>query len=320
MQNRIKACSVNPKDIKIRAGTFDNYPGYYTRTPALPHIVGFDCAGIVEAVGDQITHLSPGDEVYYSPSSLLQGGNAEYHLTDGRRVAQKPKILSMVQAAAMPLTWITAWEALVERLEIQTAEQAGILIVNGSGGVGSIASQIARAVLKLPVVVTTASREQTEAFSRAMGATHVVNHHGDIVEQIRALSLAVPIKYVFITHTPTSRYVKDAAAICAPFVKVCSIVQDKEMPMYGTEWMIKSMTFVWAIIMTKPYYGVDLESDRFILERLARLLDEGVVKCHLQQTLPLNLQGLREAHRLVEENGVIGKIGLEVDGAENAFQ
>lgn len=226
----------------------------------------------------------------------------------------------MVQAAAMPLTWITAWEALVERLNIESGEQAGILIVNGSGGVGSIASQIARSVLKLPVVITTASREQTEAFSRAMGATHVVNHHGDIVTQIRALDLPVPVKYVFITHSPTSRYVRDAAAICAPFGKVCSIVQDKEMPMYGTEWMIKSMTFVWAIIMTKPYFGVELESDRFILEQLAELVDGGAVKCHLQQTLPLNLRGLQEAHRLIEESGVIGKIGLEMEGVENAFQ
>jgi len=229
-------------------------------------------------------------------------------------MAHKPKSLTMVQAAAMPLTWITAYEALVERMGIQKGEQVGIFIVNGSGGVGSVASQIARTVLELPVVVTTTSRDETTKFSKSMGATHTVNHReDDLPGQIEKLRLKVPIKYIFITHTPTSKYIIDAAKICAPFGKVCSIVQDKEMPMYGTEFLAKSLTFVWALLGTKPYYGVDVESHGAILKELAALVDEGKVKCHLAETLPLTAAGIREGHKMIEKGGVMGKVGLAVD-------
>ncbi|KAK5126848.1 hypothetical protein LTR08_004583 [Meristemomyces frigidus] len=311
---QVKACSVNPVDTKVRNGTYDDYPDYYSRTPALPQILGFDGAGIVQALGPNAQGgFKPGDEVYYSGSPIRPGSNAAYQLVDSRSVALKPKTLTMVQAASMPLTWITAYEALVERLAITKGENAGILIVNGSGGVGSVASQIARTVLELPVVVTTTSRDETTRFSRAMGATHTVNHREDIVQQCRDLQLDPPIKYVFITHTPTAKYVVDAAAICAPFGKVCSIVQDREMPMYGTEWLAKSLTFVWALIGTKPYYHVDEDSHGKILKQLAAMVDEGSIKCHHQQTLPLTLDGLRRAHEQVEASGVMGKIGLAVD-------
>lgn len=309
----IKACSVNPVDTKVRAGTYDDYPDYYDNTPALPQIIGFDGAGTVKAVGDQVKDFKAGDEVYYAGSPIRHGSNAEYQLVDSRAVAHKPKSLSMVQAAAMPLTWITAYEALVERMEIKKGEKTGILIVNGSGGVGSVASQIARTVLELPVVVTTTSRAETTDFSKSMGATHTVNHREDIPDQIAKLKLDVPLKYVFITHTPTSKYIVDAAKICAPFGKVCSIVQDKEIPMYGTEFLAKSLTFVWELLGTKPYYGVDVESHGAMLKDLAAWLDEGKVKCHLSQTMPLTVQGLRDAHGKVEESGVMGKIGLAVD-------
>lgn len=139
---RIRGCSVNPVDTKVRAGTYDDYPGYYSRTPKLPQMLGFDASGIVDSMS----------------------------------VAFKPINLDWGQTASMPLTWITAWEALVERIGIQEGENAGILIGNGAGGVGSVASQIARKVLKLPVVITTASREETGA------ATHTVNHREDIVK------------------------------------------------------------------------------------------------------------------------------------------
>lgn len=219
----------------------------------------------------------------------------------------------MVQTASMPLTCITAWEALVERMEIRMGEQCGILIINGSGGVGSVASQIARHVLQLPVVVTTTSREETTTFSKEMGATHTVNHREDIVKQIKELDLEVPIKYVFITHTPASKYIQDSAAICAPFGKVCSIVQDKEIPMYGTEWMAKSLTYCWEVIGTKPLYGVNVDSHRQCLAELAVMIDEGAIKCHHTQTLPLTLDGIRKAHEQIEAGGSKGKIGLSIE-------
>jgi zinc-binding alcohol dehydrogenase family protein len=309
---RIKACSANPVDTKVRAGTYDDYPDYYTRTPALPQILGFDAAGIVESVGLDVTRFKPGDEVYYAGSPIRQGSNAEFQLVDSRAVALKPKSLDWGQAASMPLTWITAWEALVERMGIVEGEEAGILIVNGAGGVGSVASQIARRVLKLPVVVTTASRDETIKFSKEIGgATHVINHREDIAQQIDALKLDVPIKYVFITHTPTSGYLGPAAKICAPFGKVCSIVQDREMPMYGTEFMAKSLTFVWALLGTKPYYGVDVESHGRILDELRGLLDKGTVKCHCAQKLKLDEEGVRKAHEIIEGGKAVGKVALQ---------
>ncbi|KAK5125153.1 hypothetical protein LTR85_000829 [Meristemomyces frigidus] len=310
---KVKACSVNPVDTKVRNGTYDDYPDYYEHTPSLPQVIGFDGAGIVEDVGSDAHGFKTGDEVFYSGSPIRHGSNAEYQLVDSRSVAHKPKSLNMVQAASMPLTWITAWEALVERLEIKEGEKSGILIVNGSGGVGSVASQIARFVLKLPVVVTTTSREETTTFSKEMGATHTVNHREDIVKQIKDLKLDPPINYVFITHTPTSKYIVDSAAICAPFGKVCSIVQEKEIPMYGTEWMAKSLTFVWELLGTKPFYHVDVDSHGKILKQLAEMLDNGTVKCHHKKTLPLTVDGLRQAHEQIEASGVMGKIGLAVD-------
>lgn len=310
---RIKACSVNPVDTKVRAGVYDDYPDYYDRAPRLPQILGFDAAGIVETTGPNVTRFNAGDEVFCAGSPIRQGSNAEYQLVDAWSVAFKPKGLDWGQAASMPLTWITAWEALVERLEIPKGENAGILIVNGAGGVGSVASQIARRVLNLPVVITTASREDTIKFSKDVGgATHTVNHHADIVEQINAFRLDVPIKYVFITHTPTSAYLAPAAEILAPFGKVCSIVQDQEMPMYGTQFMAKSLTFVWALLGTKPYYGVQIESHGEILELLRDMLDKGEVRCHETQKLKLDQAGVTKAHDIVDSGKAIGKVSLEV--------
>lgn len=317
---RVHAASVNPVDTKIRAGTYDDYqvPGdpiaYFARAPALPQVLGYDGAGEVEAVGPDADKAgwNKGDAVYYSGAPNRQGADAELQLVDARSVARKPERLDWVEAAALPLTWITAWEALVERMEIKEGEKAGVLIVNGAGGVGSVASQIARHVLRLPVVVTTASRDETRRFSLSMGATHTVNHHADLPSQVAALGLPVPIKYVFITHR-TEQYLAPAAAICAPFGKVSSIVQTQELPMYETEWMAKSLTFSWVLLGTKPWYGVELDSHKQILDKLRELIDAGVVQTHLTQRLPLTAEGVRKGHELLAEGKVIGKIGLGVE-------
>ncbi|CAK4031035.1 Zinc-type alcohol dehydrogenase [Lecanosticta acicola] len=312
---KVQACSINPVDTKVRNGTYDDYPDYYSRTPNLPQILGYDGAGIVQAIGPEVHNFKPGDEVFWSGSPVRQGSNAEFQLVDNRSVALKPQNLNMVQAACLPLTWITAWEALVERMGIKMGEASGILIINGAGGVGSIASQIARKILQLPVVITTTSREETTAFSKDVGtATHTINHHSDnLAQQIESLNLDVPIRYVFITHTPASKYIVDSASLLAPFGKVCSIVQDEEIPMYGTEWMAKSLTYIWEVIGTKPLYGVDVESHRQLLIELAAYVGDGTIQCHHTETLPLTLDGVRRAHEMVEASGVKGKLGLSVD-------
>lgn len=312
---KVKGVSINPIDIKVRSGTYDDYPDYFEHVPTPYQTLGYDGAGVIEAIGPEVVGLKEHDEVYYAGSPIRHGSNAEYQLVDSRSVSRKPKKLSFTQAASMPLTYITAYEALVERMVIRKGEKAALLIVNGAGGVGSIATQIAKEVLGLPAVITTTSRPETTEFSKSMGATHTVNHHEDIVSQVRALKLPAdtPLKYIFITHS-TTPYLAPSAELCEPFGKVCSIVQTKDMSeMYGTPFMAKSLSFHWCLLGTKPWYGVDVESHRHMLEDLAQMIDVGKIKCHLREELPLTLDGLRKAHELVEGGKMMGKVACGTD-------
>ena len=195
-----------------------------------------------------------------------------------------------------------------------------MLIINGAGVVGAVASQIARSVLKMPVVVTTASRPETVEFTKSMGATNTVNHREDVVAQVKDVKLDVPLKYIFITHR-TEQYLAHCAELAAPFGKVCSIVQTPEMDrMYGTPCTGKSLTIVWALLGTKPYYGEDPDSHGKILDELRDSLEKREVKCHLTKTLPLTLEGVKQGHTILESEGSIGKIalGIDVDGLSDA--
>lgn len=328
---RIKAVSVNPIDTKVRAGTYDDAPDYYARaapvTDAPPHVhvMGYDGAGVVEAAGPDAVRFRPGDEVYFLASPVRQGTYAELVAVDERHAGRKPGGLDFTQAAAVPLTYGTAYEALVDRLGIAWGEKAGLVIVNGGGGVGSIATQIARKVLGLPVVITTASRPETVAFSKEMGATHVVNHREDIVGQIRGLELPgdVPLRYALVTSR-TEQYIAPIAEVLCAFGKVCSIVQAK-FDMYGTQFMSKSLAFVWCWLCSGAYHGYvndEQEKHHDWFEELARMLGDGTLKCHLTKRLNLTLEGIREAHRDIEAGRTVGKIGLGVDepGDGDAFR
>ncbi|KUI53995.1 hypothetical protein VP1G_01442 [Cytospora mali] len=327
---RVEAVSVNPIDIKVRNGTYDDAPDYFERVRPLTqeephfHVMGYDGAGTVTDVGPDVKHFKPGDEIYYLGSPTAQGCYAEEMLVDERHAGHKPGTLDFVESAAMPLTYGTAYEALVDRLEIKKGEKGGILIINGGGGVGSIASQIARHVLGLPVVVTTASRPETTEFSRKMGATHVVNHREDIVRQIRGLDLPrdVPLKYAFITSR-TEQYVQQIGEVLDTFGKVCSIVQAR-FDMYGSQFMSKSLTFSWCWVASGPYHGYvndEEEKHHKWYEELAHMLDGGTVKCHLTKRIKLTVEGLKEAHRDIEGGRGVGKIALGVDekGPGEAF-
>ncbi|KAI0843487.1 quinone oxidoreductase [Hypoxylon sp. FL0890] len=327
---QVKAISVNPIDIKVRGGVYDDPPDYYERVKSLTqespnfHIIGYDGAGIVLETGPDVKHFKAGDEVYYLANPAGQGTYAEEVLVDERHAGHKPKSLDFVQAAAMPLTYATAYEGLVDRLEIKEGEKAAVLIINGGGGMGSIASQVARYVLKLPIVITTASRPETAEFSKQMGATHVVNHRQDIIKQIRDLNLPadIPLNYAFITSR-TEQYLFPIAELLAPFGKISSIVQAK-FDMYGSQMMSKSLTFAWCWLGTGAYhyyYNDREEKHHEWYEQLARFLDEGTVKCHLKQRLRLTAEGIREAHRRIEAGKAVGKIALGVDepGEGKAF-
>ncbi|KAK8076722.1 quinone oxidoreductase [Apiospora phragmitis] len=325
MRVEIKAVSVNPIDIKVRAGTYDDPPDYYERVRGLTadgnlHVMGYDGAGVVRELGPDIQHFRAGDEVYFLGSPVLQGTYAEELLVDERHAGHKPRSLDFVQAAAMPLTYATAYESLVDRLGIRPNEKAGILIINGGGGMGAIASQIARRVLGLPVVITTASRPETEAFSRDVGgATHVVNHREDIVRQIRELREKgdlpgdVPLQYAYITSR-TEQYIAPIADVLAPFGRVCSIVQAR-FDMYGTQFMSKSLTFAWCWLATGAYHGYANDREqkhREWYEELASLVDAGTIKCHLTQRKRLTLENIRGAHEATEAGKGIGKTALGV--------
>jgi NADPH:quinone reductase-like Zn-dependent oxidoreductase len=153
-----------------------------------------DGAGTVVEVGSGCTRFKPGDEVFYVGNTTRQGAAGEFQLVDERNCGHKPKSLDFVQAAAMPLTYGTAYVSMLESLEMKKGENVGILIINGAGGVGAVASQIARWVLELPVVITTASRPETIEYSKKMGATHVIDHRKDLKQQVDELKLDVPIK------------------------------------------------------------------------------------------------------------------------------
>ncbi|KAE9372830.1 GroES-like protein [Stipitochalara longipes BDJ] len=192
---QVKAISVNPIDTKIRAGTYDDAPDYYDHVPRPFHIIAPEAAGVVISIGPDVQYFQPGAQVFYVGAPTRQGASAEYQFVDERTVGHKPKTLDFVEAAVMPLTYGTAWE-MAERLDISVGEQAGILIINGAGGVGSVATQLARYVLRLPVVVATASRHNTNAWVTKNGATHVIDHRRDLKAQIAELSLDIPIKQV----------------------------------------------------------------------------------------------------------------------------
>src|SRR5688572_15586655 len=164
---QVKAISVNPVDVKRRAPKPD--------VEKEPRVLGWDAAGVVEAAGDAVTFFKPGDEVFYAGSIARPGTNAEYQLVDERIVGHKPRSLSFAQAAALPLTSITAWEMLFDRMLIDRAEKASLLVVGGAGGVGSIAIQLARKLTALHVIAT-ASRPDTVEWVKAMGAHQVIDH------------------------------------------------------------------------------------------------------------------------------------------------
>ncbi|CAG8978797.1 hypothetical protein HYALB_00012631 [Hymenoscyphus albidus] len=316
---QVKATSLNPIDCKIRQGKYDDAPDYYEHVPKAPHIIAMDGSGIVLQTGPECTRFQPGDEVFYVSNPTLQGAASELQLVDEQQCGHKPQTLDFVQAAAMPLTYATAYVSLVESLGIKKGEKAAILIINGAGGVGAVASQIARSVLELPVIITTASRPETVAFTKKMGATHVLNHRQDLQKQVKELNLDVPIKYVYILGR-TEQYIHVVGEIAAPFARVCSIVQ-ADFSMYGTKFMSKSMTFAWCWLGTRAYHGTDVGFYENIFTEMKELVDGGVVKCHLTKRMKFTVENLREAHRLLEEGTMYGKVALGVDeeGEGEAF-
>ena len=300
---RVRAVSVNPVDYKVRAPK--------DKTEAEPRILGWDAAGEVVAVGPDVTLFHPGDRVWYAGDITRAGSNAEFQLVDERIVGPMPASLSFEQAAALPLTAITAWEALFDRLQVPTVPHAlprrSILIIGGAGGVASIAIQLAARVAGLTVIAT-ASRPESAAWARDLGAQQVIDHHGDIPAQLQALGFAT-VDYVFVT-THSAQHFDTAATVVAPQGKICLIEGEDALDMSLLK--SKSAALVWEFMFTRSMYRTaDMIEQHHLLTEVARLVDDGTLKTTLGRVVgPLDAAHLRQAHAELEAGRAIGKLVL----------
>lgn len=299
----IKAVSVNPVDVKIRQSTQPD-PGDWK-------VLGWDAAGIVTAVGSEVTLFQPGDEVFYAGAIGRPGTNAEYHLVDERIVGVKPKTLDWAAAAALPLTSITAWEMLFDRLDVKKSvpkAAPAILIIGGAGGVGSIAIQMARALTDLTVIAT-ASRPETVAWVKEMGAHHVIDHTLPLAQEMTALGLGAPT-FVFST-TQTDRHLEAIAELIAPQGRFGLI--DDPATLDINPFKRKSISVHWEFMFTRSMFNTDdIDQQGQLLNEVSRLVDEGVLRTTLtEQYGTINAAHLKQVHKLIESGKARGKIVLE---------
>jgi len=301
---RVEAIAVNPVDTKIRRSRGPEH------LEASPRVLGWDAAGVVEAIGDDVRLFQPGDEVYYSGSIVRPGCNSEYHLVDERIVAKKPASWSMTQSAALPLTAITAYEALLDRMGIViTGQLEGqvILIIGGAGGVGSMAIQIAK--LANLHVVATASRPESQAWCRKMGADEVIDHTRSIPDQLEQLERPM-VDYILNTSQTDQHWQAMCEAI-KPQGRICGIVETTESVDLNA-LKRKSATFAWEFMFTRSMYQTeDMIEQHQLLTRIAEWADRLMIQSTLTETLsPINAANLRTAHAKVEAGHMIGKLVL----------
>jgi NADPH:quinone reductase len=300
---RVRAVSVNPVDWKQRQRAAQG------TTLATPKILGYDASGVVEAAGSEVSLFAVGDEVFYAGSILRPGTNAELHLVDERLAGRKPKSLSHAEAAALPLTSITAWEAIFHRLRVPEGDGAGksILVIGGAGGVGSIAIQLARQLTRLEIIAT-ASREDSARWCREHGADRIADHR-DLVASVRGQSRH-HVDFIFCTNQSGPHF--DAMAeLIAPQGAICSIV-GTERPVEISKLMGKSASFGFELMFTRSTFQTeDMIEQHRLLNRVADLVDAGMIKTTLSETLTgFTAENHRQAHKMVEAGSMIGKVAI----------
>ncbi|MGQ2970532.1 MAG: zinc-binding alcohol dehydrogenase family protein [Allorhizobium sp.] len=300
----IKAVSVNPVDTKVRRN--------HTPAAGEARILGYDAAGVVKAVGSDVTLFKPGDEVYYAGAIGRPGTNAEYHLVDERIVGIKPKSLSFAEAAALPLTAITAFEALFDRLKVADpvlgAERA-ILITGGAGGVGSIAIQLAKTLTDLKVIAT-ASRPETADWAKSLGADHVIDHSKPLAEEYAKLGIGAPAFIFSVTHSSQHRLAM--AEIIAPMGRIC-LIDDFPEGFDILAFKMKVVSLHWEFMFSRPMFQTpDMIEQHKLLTHVAELIDSGKIRTTLDTVMgPITAENLRKAHAIIESNRARGKIVLE---------
>ena len=298
---RVAAVSVNPVDTKVRRSAD---PGGEVR------VLGFDAAGVVEAVGAEVTLFRPGEQVFYAGAIDRAGSNAEYQLVDERIVGPKPASLDLAAAAALPLTSLTAWEMLFDRLAIPPAEGAGrtLLIVGAAGGVGSMAVQLARRLTGL-IVIGTASRPETAAWVRELGAHHIIDHGKPMPDQLEELGIA-QVDYLFST-TMTDRHFPAIVEMMAPQGRF-GLIDDPE-PIDVRLLKRKAVSLHWELMFTRSLFQTpDMIRQHEILAEVARLIDAGILRTTLAEHLGrIDAANLVRAHGMIESGRTRGKLVLE---------
>ena len=299
----VKAVSVNPVDTKVRRGV--------EPSENAPKVLGWDAAGIVQSVGPGTKLFKPGDEVFYAGSLDRPGTNSEYHLVDERIVGRKPKSLSFAEAAALPLTSITAWEAVFDRLDAGkpvAGSANAILVIGGAGGVGSIAIQILRQLTGITIIAS-ASRPETQAWVKEMGAHHVVDHRKPLDTEVKRLGIGAP-GLVFST-TETGKHLDAIVELLSPQGRFCLI--DDPQAFDVRSFKRKSLSLHWELMFTRPLYGTaDIEEQHKLLNSVSALVDEGKIRTTLAENYgSINAANLLKAHALIESGRSRGKIVLE---------
>jgi NADPH:quinone reductase len=269
----VRAVSVNPVDYKVAGG---GGPGGGTSGGYDIKVVGYNAAGVVAETGPEARLFKPGDEVFYAGSVGRQGANMEFHLVDERITGRKPRTLDFAAAAALPLTSITAWEAMFDRLDVaKTVPGAAraILVLGGAGGVGSIAIQLARQLTDL-TIVGTASRPETTAWAREMGAHHVVDHRAPLAPQVRAIGLGDPA-FIFAT-APIGGLLHDLAELIAPQGRI-ALINGEAADLFV--FRPKSVSIHHELMFTRPLFQTaDMEAQHRLLNEVAKLVDAGRVR------------------------------------------
>lgn len=299
----VRAISVNPVDVKIRAN----------RKPkdGQPEVIGWDAAGIVRAVGAKTSLFKPGDRVWYAGALNRPGANSELHVVDERIVGRMPASLDYAQAAALPLTTITAWELLFDRLRVldnAAPSQGSLLVIGAAGGVGSILVQLARQLTGL-TVIGTASRPQTQAWVRDLGAHHVIDHSRPLAAELKRIG------FEHVSHiaglTQTDQHFAQMAEAIAPQGKIALIDDPSAIDVRLLK--SKSASLHWEFMFARPLHGTpDMIAQHELLNQAARLIDEGALRTTLGAHYgKINAENLRRAHAFIESGKAQGKIVLE---------
>lgn len=300
----VKAVSVNPVDTKVRRSA----------TPAEGQdykVLGWDASGIVKAVGPEVTLFRPGDRVWYAGSIARPGTNAQLHLVDERIVGNAPRSLDFAQAAALPLTAITAWEMLFDRLGIAPGKQPSnktLLIIGASGGVGSILTQLAARLTSL-TVIGTASRPETQAWVKELGAHHVIDHSQPVTAELKRLGFST-VDYI-ISLTNTDDHIAHIVEAIAPQGKFGLI--DDPTSLDATLFKRKSVSIHWELMFTRSLFGTDdMIGQHRLLNEVADLVDAGLLRTTLAEHFgEINASNLKRAHALIESGKARGKVVLE---------